>query len=306
MRSNIVKRTVSVLLLAALCCSLLLSMTACGADQSGEWGAYYQAFRAFSGGISSEVDSVFLNYEGIEEENQKKLYDLFYEFCDDRGKRIYTGAEVALFEAGKVDFHTNAFKNACLVSFGGVQWNEARDALDVTVSVRSNLFVDATNVGGVAHVVKKGDGWKATVSVDEEALKETEIGAYAAVLAHYMRPETQIDPMVNRYIALDPVSIPEEILPGLRDYMRSVFGRQGMSYLEYTWEGLEENGYVSGSRFTQGYHMYFGEPKWNEDKTEVYLSSWMTKADLEALGGNFTLKKGKSGWEILHVEEMMS
>ncbi|MBE6673303.1 MAG: hypothetical protein E7599_07285 [Ruminococcaceae bacterium] len=301
------KQTVTLLLLAVMCCSLLLSMTACeGADQSGEWGAYYQAFRAFSGKISSEVDSICLCYEGVEEENQKKLYDLFYEYCDDRGKRIYTGNETALFEAGKVNLHTNEFTDACLVSFCDVTWSEDRTKVDMTVSVRSNLFVDAANVGGIVHVVKKGDGWKATVSVNEKQLKQTGVGAYAEVLAYFMRPEIQIDPMSNRFIALDPEGMDGETLKGVRDYTRSVFGKQGMSFLEYTWEGLKEDGYVVDGRFTEGYHMSFGKAKWNADGTEVYLTCWMTKADLEALGGNFTVGKTKNGWEILNVEEMIS
>lgn len=301
------KRIISTLLLCLMLCGTVFPMTSCSdADQSGEWGAYYQAFRAFSKSIPSNVDSVCLNYEGIEEENQKKLYDLFFEYCDDRNKRIYTGNVMTMMEIGKLDMVSNLFKNACAVSFGNIRWNEERTEVTLTVSICYGLFADAGNDGGLVTVSKTEDGWKASVTVDEKALMKTDVGAYAAVLQYYLRPEIQIDPINNRYIALDPEHIDAELLPQLGKYVQSLFGKQGMTYLEATWQGLLDNGYIDGSRFTKGYHISFSELQWSDDKQQVVISSWMTKADLEALGGIFSLSRTEDGWEIVDAQEMVS
>ena len=301
------KRIISTLLLCLMLCGTVLPMTSCSdADQSGEWGAYYQAFRAFSQSVPSGVDSVCLNYDGIEEENQKKLYDLFFEYCDDRSKRIYTGNVFTLMEIGRLDMVSNLFKNACAVSFGNIRWNEERTEVTLTVSICYGLFADAGNDGGLVTVSKTEDGWKASVTVDEKTLMKTDVGAYATVLQYYLRPEIQIDPINNRYIALDPEHIDAELLPQLRNYMQSLFGKQGMSYLEASWQGLLDNGYIDGSRFTEGYHISFGELQWSDDKQQVVINSWMTKADLEALGGIFSLSRTEDGWEIVDVQEMVS
>ena len=307
------KRTVSLFLAALLCFGMLFSMVACGGgdpcedmDQSGKWGAYYQAFRLFAKSISEEVDCLSLNYEGVEEDCQKKLYKLFFEYCDDGDMRILEGGISALYEMGKVDMHSNAFKDACVVGFHDIVWNEDGTEVTLSVSVKRNLFVDGNNKGGVVKAVKQGNGWKATVMVNEKELQETKVGAYAAILQYYMRPEIQIDPINNRFIALDPEGLEAQLLPGVGDYVRSVFAKQGMSYLEYTWEELVENGYIDGSRFTEGYHISFSDAQWSENGEQVVINSWMTKAELEALGGIFTLEKTKSGWEIIDVKEMVS
>ena len=300
------KKAVSILLVAVMCCSLIFSMTSCGADQSGEWGAYYQAFRAFSKSIPSEVDCICLGYDGIEEENQKKLYDLFFEYCDDRNMRIYTGEIMTMLEIGRLDMNSDLFKNACYVSFCDAVWNEDRTEVSMAVSIRYGLFADAENSGGIATVSKTKKSWKAVSLVNEKDIMNTQVGAYAEILKYYMRPEIQIDPINKRYISLDPEDISEELLPDVRNYVRMLFGKQGMSYLEYTWQELSDNGYLSGSTFTDGYHFSFSEATWSEDGKQVKIDSWMKEADLKALGGIFTLTLTEDGWQITNVEEMVS
>ena len=88
--------------------------------------------------------------------------------------------------------------------------------------------------------------------------------------------------------------------------MRSAFARQGMSYLEYSWQELKASEYSDGSRFLSGYHLSFGYVSWSEDRQQVTMQCWMTKADLEALGGIFTVVKTADGWKIVDVKEMVS
>ena len=300
------KRIVSVLLVLVTCLGVCLGMTACGADQSGEWGAYYSAFRAFSGTIPGKVDVVCMKYPVDEEKVQKNLHALFVEYCEDTYKALYVGEVMDVMGLGRLDMNSNTFKNTCHVSFHDVEWNEDRTEATMSVSIKYGLYVDDSNGGGLVKVTKSGDHWKSTVLVNEKQLLSEDVGAYGAVLKHYLRDETQIDPLSNRYIALDPQLEEEEILPKLRDYVRSAFARQGMSYLEYSWQELKASEYSDGSRFLSGYHLSFGYVCWSEDRQQVTMQCWMTKADLEALGGIFTVAKTADGWKIVDVKEMVS
>lgn len=300
------KRIVSCILLAVLCCSLAFFMTSCGADQSGEWGAYYQAFRAFSGSISGEVNSVCLNYTGIEEKNQKKLYDLFVEYCEDHYKTLHTGDLGKIFEMAGVNYATNMFNKICLVTFADVTWNQDRTEATMSVSIKRNLYADGNNSGGVVKVVKKGDGWKATPLIDEEELMKTKAGAYGMILQHYLRSEVQIDCVNKHYVSLDTTDLQQDVKQDVIHLVRSEFAGQGMSYIEATWDELKEKGYVVNSEFSDGYHLTFGNERWSEDGKNATIYSWMIEGDYRALGGIFTLVNKDGKWIIDHVDEMVS
>ena len=300
------KRTISVFLVLVMCLGACLCMTSCGADQSGEWGAYYNAFRAFSGTIPGKVDIVCMKYPTEEKDVQENLHALFVEYCEDTYKGLFVGEVLDVMGLGRLDMNSNTFKNACHVSFHDVVWNEDRTEATMSVSIKYGLYVDDSNGGGVVKVTKSGDSWESTVLVDEEQLCSEDVGAYGAVLKHYLRDETQIDPISNRYIALDPQLDDGDIFPQLRDYVRSAFARQGMSYLEYSWSELKESEYSDGTRFLSGYHLSFGNVSWSEDRQQVIMQCWMSKADMEALGGIFTVEKTAGGWKIVDVKEMVS
>ncbi len=295
------KRTIAWLLILVV---LTVLLPACGkADQSGEWGAYYKAFRAYTKEFSKDTQYICLDDTGVEEENRKKLYDLFYEFCKDEGMRIVQGDWAVLYGKGLLDDAGN-FTDGYLVSFDNVHWSQDRSEVTLTISLRCTTAFSESNLGGSVTVTKAGEAWDALRADVESALSDT-AGAYYAVFAYYTENAGMNG--LKSILSLDPRGVEEETLANLEKLLSAYASRQDFTFMKATWDGLVEKGYVNESgNFTDGYHLTYDSVDWIEDGKSVEITSWMMQGDLNALGGIFTVEWTGNGWEVTNVETMMS
>lgn len=295
------KKTIAMILSLAFLLLLLPSCT--NADQSGEWGAYYKAFRAFTKEFSKNTRYICFDNTGVEEKNRQKLYDLFYEFCEDEGMMLVEGGWSELYARGLVD-NAGKFTDGYLVSFSSSIWSKDRTELTVSVSLRCGTSFSNQNLGGNVIVTKTKDGWKAT-RVENDTVLAGKAGAYYAVFNYFVENAGMTG--LKTILALDPFGVEEDTLADVEKLLASYAARQDFEFMKATWDGLVEKGYVNESGdFTEGYLLdYEGVQFFDSGKT-AEITAWMKQGSLDALGGNYTLELKDGTWQITDVQTMVS
>jgi len=298
------KRAISSFLVCILICVTIFSVSGCKkADQSGEWGAYYQAFCAFSGEMDKDTRYVCLDQTGIAEENHEKLYDLFDEFCDDESMKLTKGDWVTLYGERLIDDAGN-FTDGYLVSFLNVSWSKDRTEVTLVVSMRTTLTISEANLGGSVTVTKTDDGWQAKKNDDAWDLTG-KVGAYFAVLDYFANNAGMSG--LKSILALDPYGVEADVLPELEKLLVSYMGRQKFRFMKATWDGLKEHGYLDGADyFTDGYFLSFDSVEWIDESKLAEITGWMSQGNLNALGGVFTVEQIDGVWQVTDVQTMMS
>ena len=301
------KRTFSVLLLLLMCVATCLPMTACGADQSGAWGAYYQAFSFFASNMKEDTAYLSLDFSGIQEEHQDPLYDLFLEYCEDTNRLLYKGGAQAFASNALINSETGFYKNAYAVKYTNIVWSKDEKSVTMTVSVNDCPYVSDTNLGGTVTVTATEDGWKVTPKNDIDIIRSSsKDGAYCTVIKDLLTRTDSMGPVANKYICLDPEGIENDCLPKVRRYVKALFGKQGFDYLEMDWEALKAKGYVESTTFTTGYQISFNEINWSSDEKSVEIMAWLTRGELNSGGCIYTLTLEKNSWVITDANEMIS
>ena len=295
------KKAISMILCLAL---LMLLLPACGsADQSGEWGAYYKAFRAYTADFPKDTRYICFDNTGVEEKSRGKLYDLFYEFCEDEGMMLVEGSWSQLYERGLVN-NAGIFENGYLVSFSGVSWSDDRSTLTVSVSLRCGTSFSNRNLGGNVTVTKSDKGWKAERADDSEALSG-KAGAYYAVFNYFVDNAGMTG--LKTILALDPYGVHEDALALVEKILASYAAKQDFEFMKATWDGLVEKGYVNeAGDFTEGYHLTYDDVQFYDGGKTAEITAWMRQGSLDALGGVFALECQNGTWQITDVDTMVS
>ena len=295
------KKTIAALLSLVF---LLLLLPACGsADQSGEWGAYYKAYRAFTKDFPESTRYICFDNSGVEEENRGKLYDLFYEFCEDEGMILVEGDWSVLYEKGLVD-RFGIFTDGYLVSFSGAQWSKDKTELSVSVSLRCGTSFSDQNLGGTVTVTKSDKGWKA-VRADDSKVLAGKAGAYYGVFSYFVENAGMSG--LKTVLALDPYGVEEDVVSDLEGLLSSYAARQDFDFMKATWDGLVEKGYVNeAGDFTEGYLLSFDNVRFFDNDKTAEITAWMKQGSLDALGGIFTLEYKNGAWQITDAQTMVS
>ena len=301
------KRTLSILLCLAFCVGCCLPLTACGTDESGEWYAYYEAFCFFEGEMSDETVYLSLDYNEIEQENQSKLYERFYEYCEDKSRFLYEGGAEKLMENMLSDSTSGLYKSAYAVKFSNVKWAQDRKSVTMSVSLNASPTVHEANLGGNVLVQATDEGWQVSRTKDSALLSSKETaGMYCTIIRDMFDYTDSIGTVRNKYICLDPTDIEKDCVPQIRAYLEDLFGRHGLAYMEATWDELKSNGYIEGSTFSSGYQFVFDLPTGYDDGKTVEIYAWFKRGELEAGGGIYTMTLEDTGWVITNVDRMVS
>ena len=303
MRTYGMKRIVSCVLMIVLLASSLVLSACDGADDRGEWGAYYAAFQAFAGEMKDSTRYLCIEKASVPEENQKGLYDLLYEYCKDHRMAVIEGDWTTLYGKGLLNDDAE-FLDGYLLSFDLLSASEDGTRLELIVSLRTSAGTDGDHLGGTVQVEKTADGWKATKR-DFESEEQGKAGAYLAVFA-YFAAESGMDGLKS-IIALDPNGVEEDVWQSLSELMISYVGKLGYQFMTADWEGLKQNGYVDSSNiFNNGYLMAFEEVEWSDNDRTFHATVWMKEGDMRALGGIFTVEQKNGAWTVTDVKTMMS
>ena len=127
-----VTKLISLLLLMAFGMTLFVS---CGAkaDRSGEWGAYYAAFEAFSDGIKKNTRFLCVDGNEVEGNNYPKLYDLFYEYCKGKSMRLLEGGWAQLYQEHLLT-NDGKFTDGYLLTFSSFVWIRLLSSISFWIS----------------------------------------------------------------------------------------------------------------------------------------------------------------------------
>ncbi len=298
------KRIISTILVTVLVLSLLPVMTGCddAPDRKGEWGAYYEAFLAFRKDMK-DTRYLCLDYQNVEEENQKELYDLFYHYCKENGMSVVEGNWSTLYGM-RLLTEDGEFTDGYMISFTSVNWLEDRSKVQIVLSLKRNAETGNENLGGSVSVAKTEDGWQAK-RLDESAEMSGKAGAYYKVFDYFVKEAGMSG--LKSILALDPDGVEEDVLSDLEVLLTSYAGSQGYRFMKATWGGLKENGYVDSSNvFNEGYLFAYEDVSWNAEGDTLTVTAWMKEGDMRALGGVFTVKGQNGTWQITDVKTMMS
>ena len=274
-----------------------MTLVCCGTpastDKSGEWGAYFTAFEAFSEQMKENTSFLCIDRNDVEGNNYDKLYDLFDNYCKGKKMRLLEGERVILRQK---DLLTNdgELKDGYLVSFAEAVWSKNRDTLTVTVSLQNSTTVNGSNPYGTVTVTKADGKWQAQILPGGSTYKGPE-GAYLAVFDYFVKNAGMST--LKDVLVVDPGGIEQEARQKVYEGLKRMAAQQGYTYRKAGWEQLANDGLISESgEFLTGYHLRYSDVEWQASDLAV-----MTCQITQGFGGTFTVLWDTDRWAVTNV-----